>query len=215
MFTSYNFYVPKYISNMKETPESIISFWFGPEQDSQKISDQKSPLWWSKNDQIDMEIANRFKQLTSDISRNEYPQWQRTPLGLLASIICLDQFPRNIYRGEATAFSFDRQALAMANSMVSKQWDQQLPHVYSVFSYLPFEHSEALADQEKSLSLYAALRDKVSDDEREMFEGFFQFAVKHYEIVERFGRFPHRNDILGRASTKEEQEFLSQPGSSF
>ncbi len=198
-----------------ETTDSIIQFWFGDHTSNREINDQKKSLWWSKNDQTDREITERFESITNAVYRGEMSRMQRSARGLLASIICLDQFPRNMYRGAAESFSFDQAALRLAMEMVNKAWDQTLLPVYRVFAWLPFEHSEDIAMQHKSLTLYDNLRNSVEPDEREMFDGYYQFAYRHFEIIERFGRYPHRNQILGRESTAEELAFLNQPGSSF
>ncbi len=198
-----------------ETTDSILEFWFGDATSNQEVNDRKKALWWSKNDQTDREITERFESITNAVYRGEMSQMQRSARGLLASIICLDQFPRNMYRGTAESFSFDQTALRLAIEMVDKSWDQTLLPVYRVFAWLPFEHSEDIAMQHKSLMLYDNLRNSVEPDEREMFDGYYQFAYRHFEIIERFGRYPHRNQILARESTAEELAFLSQPGSSF
>jgi uncharacterized protein (DUF924 family) len=137
-------------------------------------------------------------------ARGELERWQATPLASLALTLVLDQFPRNIFRGEARAFSSDSLALAAARSMVALEFDRLLSPVERTFAYLPFEHAEDLAAQRRSLALFQALDPEHIGDAR-----------RHYEIIARFGRFPHRNAILGRESTAEEAEFLGQPGSSF
>jgi uncharacterized protein (DUF924 family) len=135
--------------------------------------------------------------------------WLQTPRACLARIIVLDQFPRHIHRGAAAAFSSDALALEAAKHLVSSGWDRDLLPVERMFAYLPFQHSESLADQERSCALCKPL------------EGFpetptvYRYAAAHRDIIARFGRFPHRNAALGRANTPEEAEFLKQPGSSF
>ncbi len=198
-----------------ETTDSILEFWFGNSTSNREINDQKKSLWWSKNDQTDQQITERFEGISNAVYRGETPQMQRSARGLLASIICLDQFPRNMYRGAAGAFACDPAALRFAMEMVDNAWDQTLLPVWRVFAWLPFEHSEDIAMQHKSLELYDNLRNSVEQDERQMFDEYYQFAYRHFEIIERFGRYPHRNQILERESTAEELAFLSQPGSSF
>lgn len=198
-----------------ETPESVLSFWFGSSQLASEISKQQKSLWWSKNDKIDTEIIQRFQGLVDGVKKDKYSHWGETPPGLLATIICLDQFPRNMYRGKAQSFSYDRFALEYAKLFVSKNFDKELPLIYRVFGYIPFEHSENIEDQERSVELYLNLVNEVREEDKNLFEGFYQFALKHYEFIQEFGRFPHRNSILGRESTKQELEFLAQPGSSF
>ncbi len=198
-----------------ETTDSIIQFWFGNHDSNKEINDEKKSLWWLKNDHTDKEIRQRFENISNALCRREMKEVQRSPRGLLASIICLDQFPRNMYRGTARSFSCDAAALRFAIKMVDQAWDQALKPIYRLFAYLPFEHSEEMAMQEKSLMLYDNLRRSADQDEQEMFNGYYEFAYKHFRIIDRFGRYPHRNEILGRGSTAEELVFLSQPGSSF
>ena len=138
-----------------------------------------------------------------------------SPSGLLASIICLDQFPRNMYRETPQSFAYDSAALDLAKRLRQLNWDQQLPAVYRVFAYMPYEHSEELAMQDIMVHLLDDLRKQVASSEREVFDGFYQFGIQHQKVIQRFGRFPHRNAILGRESSDEEKVFLSQPGSSF
>ncbi len=203
------------VTETMETTDSILEFWFGGHTSNREINDHKKSLWWSKNDQADQQIKERFESISNAVYRGEKPEMQRSARGLLASIICLDQFPRNMYRGTARSFAFDQVALRLAIEMVDKAWDQTLPPIYRLFAWLPFEHSEDIAMQDKSVMLYDNLRKSVEPDERDMFDEYYRFAYRHFEIIDRFGRYPHRNRILGRESTAEELAFLSQPGSSF
>ncbi len=131
---------------------------------------------------------------------------------MLARILLLDQFTRNAFRDTPRAFAGDAQALALAESLVAAGRDKNLTPHQRWFAYLPFEHSESLLDQERSVALYSGLRREMQN---ETFDGVYDYALRHREIIARFGRFPHRNAILGRASTAEEIVFLGQPGSSF
>ena len=198
-----------------ETAHTILRYWFGDKNTSNEISDEKKSLWWAKSNDTDQEITARFEPVTRGISNGELAEWRSTPEGLLASIICVDQFPRNMYRGTPDSFAFDPVALELANLMVGRSWDQDLRPVYRLFCYLPFEHSEVLSDQDKAVSLIGAIRDEAAAGEKELFENYFQYAWRHFQVIEQFGRFPHRNEILGRKSTQEEQVFLKKPGSSF
>jgi uncharacterized protein (DUF924 family) len=200
---------------MMETVSTILRYWFGDKNSASEINDEKKTLWWAKSFDTDQEITDRFEPATRAISCGEFSEWQSTPEGLLASIICVDQFPRNMYRGTPDAFVFDPVALGFANMMIDRGWDQELQPVNRLFCYLPFEHSEALSDQHKAVRLIGAIRDAAAVTEKEIFENFFQFAKRHYEVISQFGRFPHRNEILGRESTQLELEFLEKPGSSF
>ena len=210
-----------YIRNMiTENPDSIIEFWFGNSDSPVEINNQKKSLWWSKSIEVDAEITRRFAALSKIIYDGIPDEWSDTPRSILAAIICLDQFPRNMYRGLSAAFSYDSRALKLAVQLVSSGRDRELSNMQRVFCYLPFEHSEDIVDQHKACELYENLREEVKNNSAEIgvwkiFDGSFRFAEKHLEIIERFGRFPHRNEILGRHSTEKEVEFLSQPGSSF
>jgi len=136
-------------------------------------------------------------------------RWEETPLAGLALVVVLDQFPRNMFRGTPEAFASDALALGVARRLVERGFDGLLRHVERMFVYLPFEHAEDLSAQERALALFEAL------DREEPGGDLFEYAHRHHEIIARFGRFPHRNAILGRASTPDEREFLLQPGSGF
>lgn len=201
--------------SMVETIDSILTFWFGHGVTAREISDERQAVWFGKNDDVDLEIRTRFEPATRAVFDGRLDHWRETPRGMLASIICCDQFPRNMYRGRAESFAFDTAALAMAEEMVAAGTHLELQPIQRVFAYLPFEHSEDLAMQDKSMELFGALAEQADPEDREMFGINLDFARRHWEIIERFGRFPHRNAILGRESTDEEAEFLTQPGSSF
>ncbi|MCY3767778.1 MAG: DUF924 domain-containing protein [Gammaproteobacteria bacterium] len=200
---------------MSETIESILVFWFGNSSNTLEICSEKEPMWWSKNPEIDREITGRFETVTLAIAAGRLGEWQASPPGLLASIIALDQFPRNMYRGTAKSFAFDSMALGFANTMIGNGWDKELHRAYRGFSYMPFEHSEDIRDQRQCVSLFRQLHGLAPEEEKDKFGAWVQFAIRHMEIIERFGRFPHRNPILERPSTGEEDEFLRQPNSSF
>jgi len=190
------------------TPGEVLEFWFGaPAADAQP--QQAREQWFSKDEAFDAEIRTRFGEAIGEALAGRLEHWLDTPEGALAYLLLLDQFTRNAYRGTPASFAGDARALAAARRLVALGWDRGFAPVRRWFCYLPFEHSESLADQRESLRLFATLRDDP------VAGGAYDWAVKHFEIVERFGRFPHRNEILGRASTAEEIEFLRQPGSRF
>jgi uncharacterized protein (DUF924 family) len=178
------------------TPEDVLRFWFV----------ELKPAQWFKTDAaLDAEIKHRFEPLLSALTRRVPPEWLATPRVTLAAVIVLDQFPRNMYRGTPRAFASDATALRVAEAAVAGNMDKALSTQERQFLYLPFEHVENTALQAKSVALYEALGDARALD----------YARRHKAIIDRFGRFPHRNAILGRASTPEETEFLKEPGSSF
>ena len=180
----------------------VLDFWFGAPDSRERGRPRKA--WFQKSEPFDAEIRRRFLPTWERATRGELERWQASPLASLALIVVLDQFPRNMFRGTARAFSSDSPALAAARSMIAREFDRLLSPAERGFAYLPFEHAEDLAAQRRSLALFQALG-------REQIE----YARRHYEIIARFGRFPHRNAVLGRDSTAEETEFLKQPGSSF
>jgi len=172
--------------------DEVLRFWFG--------LDRKA--WFEKNPSLDDGIRQRFLPGYELGAAGKLRAWKQAPASCLALVILLDQFPRNMFRGTARAFAADPIALEAARQILDRGWDEAMTPDERMFAYLPFEHSETLQDQELSLKL---------------FEGNpnFEWARKHWEIVRRFGRFPHRNAALGRTSTNEEIEFLKLPGSGF
>lgn len=176
--------------------QSILEFWF----------EQLKPAnWWEKNPRLDDAIRQRFGDLHRQAARGELWHWRTSAEGRLAEIILLDQFSRNLYRDRPEAFAQDGMALVLAQEAVSLGLDQQLPVVQRSFLYMPFMHSESLTIHARAMELFDVPGMESSLD----------FERRHRDIIRRFGRYPHRNAILGRASTDEESEFLRQPGSSF
>ena len=198
-----------------ETIDSIIHFWFGNHNDPALVVKEKAPLWWLKNPDVDQEIKQRFEPLIEALTKGELDEWRTSPRGVLASVLLTDQFSRNMYRGQAKSFAFDTVARTMAKEAVANNIDQTLRPIERVFIYMPLEHSENRADQQKSVGLFEQLQQEVTEEHKTLFQGYVDFACKHKEIIDRFNRFPHRNEILGRVSTEEELAFLKQPGSSF
>ncbi|MEF8712908.1 MAG: DUF924 family protein [Accumulibacter sp.] len=178
------------------TPGEILAFWF----------EELQPLqWWAKSPQVDRQISDRFAALHAAATRCELYAWRTHGDGRLAEIIVLDQFSRNIHRGRAAAFAADGMALALAQEAVSLGVDDSLPIERRAFLYLPYMHSESAAIHAIAVRLFSApgLADHLA------------FELRHQTIIERFGRYPHRNATLGRPSTPEEMAFLQMPGSSF
>jgi uncharacterized protein (DUF924 family) len=189
------------------TPDTILDFWFGTPDSPEYGRERKE--WFLKDAQFDEQIRSRFLSHYRQAAAGELDAWQTSPLGCLALIITLDQFPRNLFRGKPESFATDQQALALAEWAVEREFDRSLLSVQRWFIYLPFEHSEDIAVQRRSLELWEGLRDDPGSI------GAIDYARRHYEVIARFERFPHRNAILGRQNTLEEEEFLQQPGSSF
>jgi len=177
-------------------PAEVLEFWFAP---------ATRPHWFAASPAFDAECIARLGALHERAIAGELDAWRSDAPGVLALVLLLDQYPRNAFRGSARAFASDPLALALTHSALGLGLDHQLDRDGRLFLYLPLEHSESLADQQRCCELMRALGDPLLLD----------YAVRHLEIIARFGRFPHRNAALGRVSTPEELEFLTQPGSSF
>lgn len=192
----------------------VHRYWFGECDSDLEVIQQKGMLWFGKAELVDRHIREQFSDLIVLATGQQIKTADLKPQLHLAVILLLDQFTRNIYRNDPRCFASDPQARFQAQALL-RQGGAQLRPIEKVFLYLPLEHSEALDDQKKSVALFRHLYESVTDDLKEAFGGFFDYAVRHHDIIARFGRFPHRNQILGRISTAEEIEFLQQPGSSF
>ncbi len=178
------------------TPREVLDFWFDP---------ANQPFWFKKSAAFDAAVRERLGDAHAAAAAGRLDDWQATPEGALALVILLDQVPRNIHRNSARAFATDGAARAAAVAALDTGFDRKLYDDQRLFLYLPLEHSEDLADQERSVALFTAIGDARQTD----------YAVRHRDIVARFGRFPHRNALLGRESTEEELSFLEEPNSSF
>lgn len=194
------------------TPESILQFWFG--DDPAVVTEEKTKLWFGKEAATDKAIE-QFIEIREQAVAGDLVGWLQSANGMFAQIILIDQFSRNLFRGNAAAFEYDRLAQALATTMVAENWDQQLTTAQRVFVYLVFEHAEDRFKQAQSVGFFTQLLREVPADQKQVFENFLQYAKFHQNIIERFGRFPHRNQALGRESTPEELAFLQQPNSSF
>jgi uncharacterized protein (DUF924 family) len=200
---------------LTETAESIREFWFGSDADDAAVAAQKSKLWWAKSDAADIEIRTRFQTSTLAAANSALDAWSATPSGILALILLTDQFPRNMYRGRPESFSFDPIALHWSLHALESGFAALLRPIERVFLYLPLEHAESLTLQDRAVHLYENLLDDAPTEQQSTFSGFINFAMRHRDVIARFGRFPHRNAILGRSSTEEEIAFLKTAGSSF
>lgn len=174
----------------------VISFWF----DELKPED-----WFKKNPELDQTIKDKFLSVHQEAVLGELEHWRASPLGRLAEVIVLDQFSRNIYRDQPESFQSDTLALVLAQEAIRQKADQNIERKKQTFFYMPFMHSESMVIHRQALMLF----------DQPGFEYNLEFEKKHMAIIERFGRYPHRNEILGRKSTAEEIEFLKQPDSSF
>jgi len=171
----------------------VLRYWF---------KELKPEQWWKKDADVDATITTRFGDLYAAHLVETPSEWIKLAHGCLAAIIVLDQFPRNMFRDDARTYATDDRALVLASNTISAGWDMELEPVERSFLYMPYQHSENQVMQVRSVELFTSLGDEDNLD----------FAIKHKEIIDRFGRFPHRNRMLGRESTTEEEEFLKEPG---
>lgn len=197
------------------TPATVLDFWFGEQTGDAEIAQSQKKLWWSKDDAVDADIRNRFGALVDTAAAGRLQAWATEPRGRLALILLFDQFPRNMYRDTPRAFAHDSQARELALAGIACGADRSLRAIERVFFYLPLEHAEMPELQDRCVALFTALAAGVPEGDRKTFAGYVDYAVRHRDVIHRFGRFPHRNRILGRGSTPEETAFLKQPGSSF
>ncbi len=196
--------------------ESLLGFWFGTCGPDGAIDASRRKMWFKDGAQHDASISERFGALHERACGSEIRSaWSATALGRLALIVLLDQFSRHIHRGTARAFAQDPAAQQLALAGVDGGIDLQLAPVQRAFFYLPLEHAEDRALQAKSVRCYEQLVTAVAEAWRKDYESFLDYAQRHRDVIERFGRFPHRNAVLSRSSTTEELTFLEQPGSSF
>jgi uncharacterized protein (DUF924 family) len=193
--------------------DELLQFWFGEEFEKDPF--RNSSYWFEKNPAFDLEIKTRFEREIDAAMEGQLEDWKRDAKGRLAFIILLDQFSRNIYRGTPRMFSQDAVALEVTLEGIRIGADRLLHPIQRTFFYLPFVHSEDLKMQEKALEIYSQLLKEADEKFKKALSEKYQYAARHQEIIRRFGRFPHRNTILGRPSTADEIEFLKEPGSSF
>ena len=203
---------------MNEQAQAVFDFWFkpGPGQPA----DAPRREWFQKDNAFDREISRRFGALIDQALAGGLLEWDAEgPQSQLARILLLDQFTRNVHRGTPQSFAGDAAALQAAQAMVDAGQDVALPPLQRAFVYLPFEHAEDMAMQELAVALYTGMeseeRDVASEATLKGIAGMLDYAQRHREVIGRFGRFPHRNAILNRPSTAEEQAYLQQPGSGF
>lgn len=194
--------------------DAILEFWFGQESDDRQLAASRAELWWSGSSAADAQIRPFAALRTQLIAHSDGPGLE-TARQRLAGILLIDQFSRALHRGTPGAFEHDPLALSWCLDGLGAGLDQALRPLHRVFFYLPLEHSESLAMQDRCVALFGALHAQAPAEYRDLYANYLDFAERHRAVIARFGRFPHRNRILGRPSTDEEAEFLKQPGSSF
>ncbi len=188
--------------------EEILTFWFGEIRDEPSYFAERAQRWFAQNADFDRQIVQRFQADYELAAQGQLARWTETARGGLALILVLDQFPRNMFRNDPRAFATDPLAQQIAEQIIAAGFDRQLRLVERYFVYVPFMHSEKRAHQQRSVMLFQQLA-----AQRAYFDT--SYAVRHQAVIDRFGRFPHRNTVLGRVSTPAELAFLKQPGSSF
>jgi uncharacterized protein (DUF924 family) len=195
--------------------DALLEFWFGSQTDDAEVANAQATLWWGHDPATDVVVQQRFEGLAELAAGGALDHWQDSPRGRLALILLLDQVPRNVWRGTVRAFATDPMARWAVLEGFTRRDDRELRPIHRLFFYMPLEHSESVAYQNQSVEAVRSLADEVPTAWRTAFDLFVDYAERHRDVIERFGRFPHRNRILGRASTADEIAFLSEPGSSF
>jgi uncharacterized protein (DUF924 family) len=197
--------------------KEVLDFWFGPDPLSPAHFAERLHLWFGGDDppeviaERDASVASRFRPHMDDAAAGALDHWAGSPRRLLALVLLLDQFPRHVYRGRARAYAQDSRALAFTLHALTTGADATLTLAERLFLYLPLQHAESSAMQEESIAAYRRLLADAPAPDRKLFESVLEFALQHQSVIQRFGRFPHRNAALSRRSTPEEQEFLSTP----
>ena len=195
--------------------QPLLEWWFGHSESSKEVAAAKGGLWFGKHDSQDLEAQTRFGDWVEQALAGGLTDWAQRPEGWLALVLLLDQLPRMIFRETPKSFSGDLRAQALVAQGIAADFDRQLKPIQRVFIYLVFEHCENLAVQNEAVSRFIELVAEQPEAERAVFADNLDYAERHQKVIARFGRFPHRNAVLGRESTAEELVFLGQPGSRF
>ncbi|MEJ2514447.1 MAG: DUF924 domain-containing protein [Gammaproteobacteria bacterium] len=203
------------MSNQQQEIDTVLDYWFGDTVRNPSRVPARMGFWFGDDEARDRDMAERWGGLVDAAAEGRLDPWTRTPRGRLAVLLLMDQFRRNIYRGTAEAFQRDGRARYLMRDGVSRMMDIQLTPVERMFFYMPLQHSESLEDQELGVDRYLQVEREVASDFRPIFADFRKYAQRHRDIIARFGRFPHRNAILGRRSTEEEQAWLASGGETF
>ncbi|MEM9939084.1 MAG: DUF924 family protein [Pseudomonadota bacterium] len=198
------------------TPGAVLDYWIGAAAHDALVADEKHKLWFKKSFETDRAISERFLPLLTALASGLAQTWAvQAPRARLAAIIALDQFSRNIFRDNALAFAHDKLARGLSKEGLMLGEDAGLSEVEKIFFYIPLEHSEYLPDQDLSVSQYQKLARSSRPAFKPLVDNTLLYAVKHRDVIRDFGRFPHRNAVLKRASTEPEQAYLARPGSGF
>lgn len=200
---------------MEILAQEILSFWFGEIAEDGSVAQANAKRWFEKNETFDAKIKRRFEGYLETAVMGAFDRWIQQAEGLTALVVMLDQFPRQIYRNDPKAFAFDAKSLSLSLYGIENELFLKTRSAYGYFLLMPTMHSEDLAVQQLGVKSFQRLLTQAEKGAKTMVASALDFAVKHRDIIERFGRFPHRNSILGRQSSDEELDFLNMPGSSF
>ncbi len=197
-------------------PQDILDYWFGDAANT-KVDDLKDYFqrWFQADKELDKEIKSQFGKVVKQASADELSRWENTTKGSLALIILLDQFTRNVYRGTDKAFAYDAKALRLCKKLIESGADKNMSWPQRGFTYMPLQHTEDITVQQQGIEAYLKLLEDTPDDLKKVVTGFLLSAREHKSIIDKFGRFPHRNKILGRESTDEELIYLATGAKSF
>jgi uncharacterized protein (DUF924 family) len=195
--------------------DAVLETWFGEDLDSPQAVVERCLHWFQPDSSFDDLICERFETFPDRARDGEFTEWTREARSTLALVIVLDQFPRNLYRGSSRSFAYDSAALTASRDALAREVDGRLHPVEVAFLYLPFEHAEDRELQAQSVSLFRRLTERAPAQLVDRFEGFVEYAERHQAVIEQFGRFPHRNSVLGRPSTAEELSYLESGGETF
>lgn len=203
------------MQNEVATPQEVLAFWLGACPLDEAAMARVQAQWFQKNEAFDAEMRQRFGPTIEAALAGRLSDWPATDDGWLALLLVLDQFTRNTFRGEPKSFAGDPAALQHAVEGIAAGRDQRVPPMARIFCYLPLEHAEDRELQARSVALFTALAAAPGAEPKAFFDNTLDYTHRHQDVIERFGRFPHRNAVLGRPSTPEEEAYLRQPGSGF
>lgn len=192
----------------------VLNLWFGSMEQGVSSSEYRK-RWYTGGAAFDELLREQFLAEVESALAGELVEWEQSAEGVLALIILLDQLPRNLFRGDKRAFSGDNRAIQLAKQLCKSDDDRQLQYDQRVFVYMPYMHSESLEDQQECIELFKQLKQDAPKTQQDFYQSSVDYAVKHMEIVKRFGRFPHRNQVLERKTTSEEQQWLDSGGERF
>ncbi|MBY5992628.1 DUF924 family protein [Ferrimonas balearica] len=200
---------------MAKEIDQVLDFWFGTLDEQGLPVEPMNKLWFGASELSDAAIRQRFGQMHRQAVEGELAPWLDSSRGRLALIILLDQFSRNLFRGQAEAFAYDATALGLCKTGIEQEWDTPLPLAHKLFFYMPLQHSESLSDQFLGVRMLEQMLPGLSGPARQTVADTLRFQQLHLEIIQRFDRFPHRNKVLGRANTAEESQYLADGAPSF